>query len=85
MVDSLLGNKTGNRHGSGGGPRLVRTVLLGTVTVAFAIYWLAESYGVDLDELLGYLQTSLLFVGFFALVGLAGACLLWLLTRMRRR
>jgi len=85
MVDSLLGNKTGNRRGSGGGPRLVRTILLGTVAVAFAVYWLAQSYGVDLDELLGYLRTSLLFVGFFALVGLAGGCLLWLLRRLRQR
>ena len=56
-------------------------VRVGAVAVALAVYWLANSYGVDPAELLGYLKASLLFVGFFALVGVLGGVLLWLLRR----
>ena len=85
MVDSLLGKKNGGKSVRRGG-RLIRTIVLGSVAVAFAIYWLARSYGVDMEELLTYLKASLAFVAFFALVGILAGALLWLLRlwRMRR-
>lgn len=84
MVDSLLGRKSGTVR-SRIGARLVRSVVLGSVAVAFAIYWLAESYGVDWRELLGYLKASLAFVLFFALAGVLAGLLIWLIGRLRRR
>ncbi|MEM8768719.1 MAG: hypothetical protein AAGE43_14825, partial [Pseudomonadota bacterium] len=65
MVDSLLEDKSGKTPSSRLSSRLARTIVLGSIAVAVALYWLARSYGVELDELLGYLKTSLLFVGFF--------------------
>jgi len=83
MVDSLLGGKSGKRK-PGNAARLTRSIVLGAIAVAFAIYWLARSYGVDTDELLGYLKTSILFVGFFVGAGILGGMLLWVLRRFRR-
>lgn len=83
MVDSLLGNKSGKGSGKASA-RLTRTVVLGTVAVAFAIYWLARSYGADTEELLTYLKASIAFVAFFALVGIAGGLLIWLFRWFRR-
>jgi hypothetical protein len=85
MVDSLLEDrkgKTGTTRLSG---RLARTVLLGSVAVAFALYWLADSYGVDMGEMLEYLKTSLAFVVFFALFGVLAGMLIWLIRATRRR
>ena len=85
MVDSLLNDKKGRTSASRNSARLTRSILLGTVAVAFAIYWLADSYDADTQALLGYLQTSLLFVGFFAAVGIVCGALFWLLRALRRR
>jgi hypothetical protein len=85
MVDSLLG-----KNGDGGKPRaksgrLARTIVLGSVAVAFAIYWLARSYGVDMEELITYLKASLAFVAFFALVGILAGAVIWLVRWWRMR
>ena len=85
MVDSLLEDKKGKTNATRLSGRLTRTVLLGSVAVAFAIYWLAQSYGVDTAELLGYLKTSLAFVLFFALFGILAGMLIWLVRISRRR
>lgn len=85
MVDSLLGTKKGAAGKSRNGLRIVRTVLLGSIAVAFGIYWLARSYGVDPQELLGYLKASLAFVLFFALAGVLAGLVLWLANRFRGR
>lgn len=79
MVDSLLGDRSAKSRGRSG--RLARTILLGSVAVACAIYWLARTYGIDSGELLTYLQASVVFVAFFAVVGCAGGILLWLIRR----
>ena len=82
MVDSLL--KPPPKHAARG-RRLTRTILLGTLAVVVGVYWLAESFGVDRSELLGYLRVSLLFVGMFTVAGIAAGGLLWLVRRMFRR
>lgn len=56
--------------------RLFRTLLLGTLAVAAAIYWLAREYGADMAELAGFLWASLAFVAGAAIAALAGAALL---------
>ena len=67
--------------------QLARTILLGTVAVAFAIAWLADAYGVQTQDLLNALMASLAFVGAFAALALTGGLLLgavrWLLGRRR--
>ncbi len=75
MVDSLLGSGKGpsNRKSA----RLARTILLGTVAVAVAVYWVADSYGVDRQNLLENLQTSAAFVALFVGIGIAAGGLLW--------
>jgi formate hydrogenlyase subunit 3/multisubunit Na+/H+ antiporter MnhD subunit len=83
MVDSLLDGKSSSRPFRRGGGRLLRTILLGTVAVAFAIFWLARSYGAGPAELLGYLGASVLFVAVFALIGILASLLLRLLRRPR--
>ena len=85
MVDSLLGRKPGSRLPSGAGARLARTIVLGTIAMAFALYWLARSYGVDWAELLDYLKASLAFVLFFAAAGVLAGLLIWLIGIFRRR
>ena len=85
MVDSLLGKKPDQTGGSPRrGGRLTRTIVLGCIAVGFAIYWLARSYDVDMEQLLTYLQASVAFVAFFALVGIGGGVLLWLARRAGR-
>ncbi|MGE0622164.1 MAG: hypothetical protein AB7I04_15050 [Pseudomonadales bacterium] len=85
MVDSLLGNRKGKGPRSGMGARLVRSVVLGSVAVAFAIYWLAQSYGVDWRELLDYLKASIAFVLFFGLAGVLAGLVIWMIGRFRGR
>ena len=85
MVDSLLGTKKGGAGKSRNGARIVRTVMLGSIAVAFGIYWLARSYGVEAAELLTYLKASIAFVGFFALTGVLAGLVLWLVGRFRGR
>lgn len=85
MVDSLLEDRKGKTGATRISGRLARTVLLGALAVAFGIYWLADSYGVDTGELLDYLRTSLAFVLFFALFGVLAGMLIWLIRMSRRR
>ena len=61
--------------------RLVRTIALGTVAVAFAIYWLALEYGVDTDELVGFLGLSVLFVALIVGLALLGGFVLWIVKK----
>lgn len=56
--------------------RLVRTVLLGTVAMVAAFYWIGQQYGVDPEVMRGYILTTLLFVGVLVGLGLLGAVLL---------
>jgi uncharacterized membrane protein AbrB (regulator of aidB expression) len=84
MVDSLLDNKKGGKRTVGAG-RLLRTILLGALVVAFAVYWLADSYGVDPEQLLEFFKVSIAFVAVFALAGVIGGILLLILKRFRNR
>lgn len=85
MVDNLLEDKKGRTGATRLSGRLTRTVVLGSIAVAFGIYWLARSYGVDISELVDYLKTSLAFVLFFALFGVLAGMLIWLIRASRRR
>ncbi len=62
--------------------RLTRTIVLGAITVLLAIIWLARELGMDRDELLGYLATSLLFVGVSISLAVVAGGLLWLIKRL---
>ena len=85
MVDNLLEEKKGKTGATRTSGRLTRTVVLGSVAVAVGLYYLAESYGVDTAELLGYLKTSVIFVLFFAGFGMLAGMLIWLIRTGRRR
>jgi apolipoprotein N-acyltransferase len=85
MVDNLLEDKKGKTGATRMSGRLTRTVLLGSIAVAFGVYWLAQSYGVDTAVLFDYLKTSLAFVLFFALFGVLAGMLIWLIRTSRRR
>ena len=61
----------GQRH-----RRLTRTLILGALAAAAAIYWLAREYGADGEELARFLWASLAFVAGSAAAALAGAALL---------
>ena len=69
--------------------RLTRTLLLGALAVAAAIYWLAVEYDVEMRELVGFLGASTLFVVTLLAVSVVGAVVVWgakrLLTRSSRR
>ncbi|MEZ5551696.1 MAG: hypothetical protein R3E82_12460 [Pseudomonadales bacterium] len=82
MVNSLLKPPT---RGRARGRQLTRTILLAALAVVVGIYWLADSFGVDQAELLGYLQVSALFVGAFMLAGVLAGGLFWLLRRAWNR
>ena len=62
--------------------RLIRTVVLGAITVLLAIVWLARELGMDRDELLGYLGTSLLFIGLTIGLAVVAVGLIWLIKKM---
>ena len=64
--------------------RLARTILLGTVAVAFALFWLARELELDRQELMGFLGTSALFVGLMVMLGLVGAALVLVVKRLGR-
>lgn len=64
--------------------RLLRTVLLGTVAMVAAFYWIGQQYGVDPEMMREYILTTLLFVGVLVGLGLLGAVLLLLLKRLTR-
>jgi NhaP-type Na+/H+ or K+/H+ antiporter len=67
------------------GGRLARTIVLGAVAVAFAIYWLAAELGLDRDELLGYAAASVLLVGVLVVLGLVLGALVSLARRAAER
>lgn len=64
--------------------RVTRTILLGAAALALGMWWLARELELNAGELLGYLRTSLLFVGVFALLGIAAAVLVGVIRRLRR-
>lgn len=63
---------------------LARTVVLGCIAAALGIWWLGRAYEVDNQEMLGYLGSSVAFVAVTALLGIAGAAVLWLVRRRRK-
>ena len=63
--------------------RLVRTILLGSVAVVLALAWLVREFQLDVDELLGFLGVSVVFVLGFAACGVLGFALVWLVKRLR--
>jgi hypothetical protein len=69
--------------GGGGGRRLARTILLGTVAAVAALVWLSGELELDRDELLGYAATSVLLVAVLVLAGALLGGLLWFIRRER--
>ena len=65
--------------------RLARTLSLGTLAVAAAIYWLAVEYDVDMRELTGYLGASFVFVILFAVLAVGGAIVLRVARKLQSR
>ena len=65
--------------------RLARTILLGSVAVGLAIYWLADAYGVEARNLLSALWVSIGFVALLAGLAVMGGLLLGLAKRCWRR
>lgn len=65
--------------------RLIRTLVLGSLAVFGAIYWLGEEYGVDREETLSLLVSSLVFVLVLVGAGLAGAAFIGLVRWLRRK
>ncbi len=63
--------------------RLARTIGLGVVAVALALVWLVREFQLDVQELLGFLGVSVVFVAAFAVLPAAGFAILWLLKRVR--
>ena len=62
---------------------LARTVLLGCLAAGAGIWWLGRAYEVEDSMLVGHLLASVAFVAGLAVLGVAGAALLWLLRRRR--
>ena len=62
--------------------RLVRTIVLGAVTLLVGLIWLSEELGMNRDELLDYMTTSLLFVGLSIGLALAAGGLVWLVKKL---
>ena len=64
----------GDRQGSGrrASLRLLRSVLLGTLAVGLAIYWLGDQYGISSEETLEFMATAGLFVALLIVAGLLG-------------
>jgi len=65
--------------------RLVRTIVLGAIAVAAAIWWLSDALGMDRDELLDFALTGLWLVLAMVVLALAGAALLRALKWLFRR
>lgn len=61
--------------------RLLRTVVLGTLALGAGVWYLADMFGVDRAELLGYLGTSALLLLGLILLAAAAVGLLRLLRR----
>lgn len=67
--------------------RLTRTILLGSVVVVAGVAWLADTLGMDSEELVDFAVTSGLLVLGVVLLAIVGAAILrglkWLLRRGR--
>lgn len=64
--------------------KLLRMVLMATLALGFALYWLTDSFAIDRGELLGYARASLGFVLALALFAVvAGSLMAWI--RRRRQ
>ncbi len=65
--------------------RLVRSIVLGTIAVAAAIWWLSDELGMDQGELLEFAVTGLWLVLGTVILALAGAAVVqglkWLFRR----
>ena len=61
-----------------------RTIGLAALLVVLAFAWLVREFQLDMDELLGFLGVSALFVLGAAVCGIAGFVLLWLMKGRRR-
>ncbi len=72
----------GGRHRGLDHRRLTRTLLLGTVAVAAAIYWLTVEYDVQMGELVGFFGASILFVLMLTAVSVAGAFVFCIIKRL---
>jgi hypothetical protein len=64
--------------------RLARTILLGTVAVAFALFWVARELELDTQELMGFLGASAVLVGLMVILGLVGAAAVLIFRRFGR-
>ncbi len=62
--------------------RLIRTIALGSIALLVALFWLSEELGLDRGELLGFLTTSLLFVGLSIGLALIAGGLIWLIKKL---
>ena len=62
--------------------RLIRTIALGSIALLVALFWLSDELGLDRDELLGFLTTSLLFVGLSIGLALIAGGLIWLIKKL---
>lgn len=62
--------------------RLPRTIVLGAIAVFLAIIWLAKELDMNRDELLGYLVTSLLFVGVSIAFAVVAGGVVWLIKKL---
>ena len=65
--------------------RLPRTIVLGAIAVFLAIIWLAKELDMDRDELLGFLLTSLLFVGVSIAFAVVAGGVVWLIKKLLSR
>jgi hypothetical protein len=83
-LEALRRRRTGLRR-AGSSNRLVRTVGLGSLTVLLAMVWMVREFELDIDELLGYLGVSVMFVLGFAACGVVGFGSIWLVKRVRAR
>ncbi|MDP6374881.1 MAG: hypothetical protein QF921_05395 [Pseudomonadales bacterium] len=70
-------------HGRVDQRRLTRTIVLGSIAVIVAVGWLAREFGIEANELIGFLATSLLLVGSLIALGLVGALVLRIIKRTR--
>ena len=61
--------------------RLLRTVVLGTLALGAGVWYLADMFGVDREELFGYLGASAMLMLGLMLLAAVTVGLLWLLRR----
>jgi apolipoprotein N-acyltransferase len=85
MVDSLLGpKKTSPPLRRRLSNRLARSIMLGSIAVAFSIYWVGRSFDVNWADIEAYLVASIAFVGLFIAAAMLFAGILWVLRKIIR-